>query len=549
MSGNIKKTTFKQLYWIIPLLLVSLVYILDTRFFTSPPLRSDDWSQNILRIVFTRIPFFDITRRRPLQTALMALASSVFGLQIHWYYIINWLLLFVSAVIVHQIVRRAFPRTTWLALPTALVFLIYPVNYARTWLVTVNNTFALLLGLVAILLLLAYRRSGKTAQLVFANLLFLISLMIYEAALGLVMFAALVLVCFPGETAKKRRWAFLSILFTGALFVLWRAVLQPQWVNLQDQYLSSLEMSVSTLLSRYGQGLFIFLFNWTGPLLLGFGNHKYWVFLGICLTFLALLLAFIPRALKTAKRNSDYPFEERVKQEKELLAIGLIGVLAWAAGYIPVIALWAPTFYGDSSRVNFSSIFGGALALVAVIALMITFFVNRKERVGRIMLIAVIPLVLLGMGNQVYAQNQRVAVWEESKRFWQGLFETAPNLKDGTELVIVIPNYEKLGPFEMLPFRGSWDVESALKVLYNNQALTAEHYYMDSLALGENWSPIDGDYSQTVFVFFQPDDGEVRLIEDPVTALNLSIEVDGYAPETRITVPDEDTDVYRWLVE
>jgi hypothetical protein len=72
---------------------------------------------------------------------------------------------------------------------------------------------------------------------------------------------------------------------------------------------------------------------------------------------------------------------------------------------------------------------------------------------------------------------------------------------------------------------------------------------MDSLALGENWSPIDGDYSQTVFVFFQPDDGEVRLIEDPVTALNLSIEVDGYAPETRITVPDEDTDVYRWLVE
>lgn len=549
MSGNTKTTKFKRFQWIIPLFLVSLVYILDSRFFTSPPLRSDDWSQYVLQIVFNRIPFFDLTSRRPLLTSLMALVSPVIGLKIQWYYVLNWLLLLLSAVIVYQIVRQAFPRKPWLALPVALIFLIYPVNNARTWLVVINNTFALLLALVSILLLIHYHRSGKIYQLLVANLLFLISLLTYEAALGLVMFAALILVIFPEKSRRKRRWALFSIFLTGALFVLWRLILQPQLVNLQDSYITNLETTLNVLLSRYGLGLFTFLFTWTGPLLLGFDDQKYWVFLGICLAILAGLLAFVPRALRAAKGNTNFPRAERVKQEKEFLVISLIGALAWAAGYIPVIALWPPTFYGDSSRVNFSSIFGGALALVALIAFIITFFVNRKEQVGRILLIAAILLVLLGMGNQVYAQNKRVAAWEESKSFWQALFVEAPNLKNGTELVIVIPNYQKLGPYEMLPFRGNWDVDAALKVLYNNQDLTAEHYYMDSLAITENWIPVDGDYSQAVFVYFQPEEGRVRLIENPVTALNLSIQVTGYAPESRITDPVEETDAYRGLVD
>ncbi|MCB2213757.1 hypothetical protein KQH50_00020 [bacterium] len=548
MSGNIKNK-LKKYYWIIPLFLVSLVYILDTRFFTSPPLRSDDWEQYVLQIVFNRIPFFDLTSRRPMLTSLMALASPIFGLQIQWYYVLNWLLLFLSAVIVYQIIREAFPRKPWLALPVALVFLVYPVNNARTWLVVINNTFALLLALVSILLLLLYRRSGRIYQLVIANFLFLTSLLTYEAALGLVLFAALILIIFPGKSTRSRRWAFSTIFFTGALFILWRLILQPQWVNLQDTYISNLETSLNALLSRYGLGAFTFLFNWTGPFLLGFGDLKYWVFLGLCLTTLVVILAFVPRARKAAKRNSDYAYPERVKQEKELLGIALIGALAWVAGYIPVIALWSPTFYSDPSRVNFSSIFGGSLALVAMIAFIITFFIHRKEQIRRILLIATIPLILLGIINQVYAQNKRVAAWEESKRFWQALFKEAPNFTSGTELIIVIPNYEKLGPYEMLPFRGDWDVDSALKVLYNNQDLTAEHYYMDSLAITENWTPVDGDYSQTVFVFLQPDEGSVRLIEDPLSALNLAVSVEGYAPESRITDPVDGTNVYRGLVD
>jgi hypothetical protein len=549
VGEQIKKTNFKRFYWVVALFLVSLVFILDTRYFSSPPLRSDDWSQFVRPIVFDRIPLLDITGRRPLLTSFLALISPVFGLQIQWYYIFNWLLLFLSAVVVYQIIRRAFPRYLWLALPVAMIFLVYPVNYARTWLTVINNTFALLLALVSILLLLLYRWSGKTFQLVLANLLFLISLGTYEAAFGLVMFVALVLIFYPVETAKKRRWAFLSIIFVGALFLLWRTVLQSQWVDLQDQYISNLELSFGPLISRYGQGLFIFLFNWVGTLLLGFGDQKYWVFLGISLTVLAILLAFVPRSLKTAKRNSDYPFENRVQREKQLLVISLIGLLAWAAGYIPVIMLWAPAFYGDSSRVNLSSIPGGALALTAAIALIITFFAKRKERVGQALMIAVVPLVLLGIANQVHAQNQRVAVWEENKSLWQAMFTEVPNLENGTKVVIVIPGYEKLGPFEMLPFRGDWEAEAAIDTLYNNQDLFAEYYYVDSPALQDNWVPVDGDYSRYVFVFFDPTNDSVRVIRDPVTALNLSIQIENYDPADRIIGAADDTAEYRSLVD
>ena len=535
--------------WILPIGLVSLVFIVDHRYFLSPPLRSDDWEWIVWSYIFEPLKAVDWTSRRPLFSSLLSVLTPVFGLNIQWYYIFNWLLLFISGILLFLIIRRSFPKHNWIALPVALIFLIYPVNYARTWLIIFINNFALLLALCAIFLMVSFSQSGKIFHLLLGNILFLISLAIYEAGLGIVMLAALLLCCFACKLSKKRRLLIMSFWVTALIFITWRVYIQPNLLNVQDFYLGNLNLSIPTIAKRYIQGLFIFLFNWVGPFLFGFGDLKYWVFLGICGVLIIVTVALLPRIIKSRKENVKFLFSDRIGQVKSLLLTTLIGGLFWVAGYIPVISLYQPTFYGDSSRVNFSSIPGAALALAAGIVCLSTLVIQKKALIKRIVVIVVIALVILGMVYQVRSQNERVQVWEINKDFWQAMFELIPGLEDGTIVVICIPGYEDLEPFEMLPFRGDWEAQSALTVLYNNASLFAEYYYLDIPEHSDNWTPTDPDLSRYVFLVYDPASSVLKLIEDPQTALAIPFDVSDYEPRSRIIEYQSEMSEYRFLVD
>jgi len=535
--------------WVLPIFIVSLVFIADPRYFSSSPLRSDDWNWIIEPIIFNPLKIINLSDRRPLLSSLLAVLTPLFGLNIHWYYITNWFLLFLSGVVCYLIVKNAFPKQTYLALPTALILLIYPVNYARTWLIIINNTYALLLALVAILMMVLYARTGKIPLLILGNALFLLSLGTYEAGLGIVIMSALLLIIFIKEIPTKRRLLIATFLITAIGFIIWRTWIQPQIFSIQDFYLESIDINAMTTIRRYIQGLFIFLFNWLGPLLIPFGEIKYWLFVGLSLFGAFLLIIFLPNFIKRAKTNPDFIFNERVGRIKSLLLIALWGGLIWFAGYIPVIFLYQPVFYGDASRVNFAAIPGASLALSAILAVLITVIVRKKEKINRLLFIAVIPLVLFAMGYQIHSQNIRNQIWEVNKNFWHNTFEVVPRLEDNTKVVIVIPGFVELKPFEMLPFRGDWEAESALRVLYNNPDLFAEYFYSDIPFHPDNWEPTEVDLSRYLFLYFDPNDSQVRIIEDPENALALPIRTEGYNPSERLKPPQINGEKYRGLVE
>jgi len=534
---------------LIALFLVSLVFVLDLRYFTSPPLRSDDWEWLVRPYIFDPLKIVNFADRRPFISTPLALLTPVFGLNVSWYYVVNWLLIFFSAIVVLEIIKVSFPAQDWLALPIALISLIYPVNYARTWLIVINNTFSLLLSLIAILLMVLYSRSGKISLLFFGNLFFLISLGMYEAGLGIVVAAALLLILFSRNLKLKKRILLGSFGLSAGLFFIYRTVLQSQILEIQDYYLANVTLNFSTILSRYIQGLFIFIFNWIGPLLFVFGESKYWVFFGIGLVALIIMGVLLPKWLRSAKTNQVFPFTDRIKQIKSISMISLIGGILWFAGYIPVIALWQPIFYGDGSRVNFSSIPGASIALIAGMAGMITLIVKRKEHIYRMLVIAIIPLLVLGWAYQIHSQNQRFRTWEINKTFWKSMFEEIPNVRDGTKLVAVIPGYTALEPFEMLPFKGDWEIQSAFSVLYNNPELFGEYFYMDMPGHPDDWVPIDEDLSRFLFVFYDPENSQFRIIKDIGSALNLPFETIDYDPDQRIIPYTSDVDDFRWLVD
>ncbi len=241
--------------------------------------------------------------------------------------------------------------------------------------------------------MLIYSQSGKLYQIILANFLTLASLLTYEAGLGIVFLAAVLLIVF---TKHRRRWALLSIISVSLFFVVWRSFIQPHFINFQDFYLQNANLSLLTLLSRYVQGLFIFLFNWVGPLLLSFGDNKYWVFVGINLIAISILVILIIKRNKKLKSETPQFLAEKVKEVKSLLKILFVGVLFWIAGYIPVISLWEPTFYGDSTRTNFVAILGAALILVSLAAIAITFLSKKSSFSSRTLNLVMVPLYPAG---------------------------------------------------------------------------------------------------------------------------------------------------------
>ena len=540
-----KSKTFISL---ILILFVSLIFILDTRILTNPPLRSDDWKMLVEPVVFDEISLVNFSDRRPFLLSLFAILSPIIHLNISLYYVANWLLILFSGLTVYQILRIAFPKYRWIALPAALIFLIYPVNYARTWLVVSINTFALLLGLLAILLMIIYCRGGKPWHLGLANLLILLSLGTYEAALGIIFLSGFLLIL-NREISKKQRFWMLTIFATIAFFLLWRLVIQPSVFAVSDFYLENATVSILPILKRYGQGLFIFLFNWVGPLLNPLGEIKYWVFGSGSAILLVILALLIRQRINRMADSAEESRSERLSKAKGLLKISGIGFIFWAAGYVPVISLWQPYFYGDGSRVNFAAILGASLALVALFGAMFTILSKQEKKIQNGVMIIVILMVAAGMAYQVQGQNIRQQVWQVNQVFWQKMFELVPGIKTGTKLVIVIPNYEKVGPFEMLPFRGDWEAESAFRVLYNNQELFAEYFYIDWLAAPDNWQPIGGDLERYLFVYYDTSLGDIRIIQDPFQALELSDPIENYDPSLRITAFEEEMGKYRYLVE
>jgi hypothetical protein len=341
----------------------------------------------------------------------------------------------------------------------------------------------------------------------------------------------------------------LTVPVAAIFYFTWRLVLQPQFFAVSDFYLESFTISPTTILTRYAQGLFIFLFNWVGPLLNPLGDIKYWVFTIAGAILFVFLIVLIWRRIEVMGGSNRGWRSGKIEDAKDLLKISGIGVLFWAAGYVPVIALWQPYFYGDGSRVNYGAIPGASLMISALMGALFTILFKERRGVRKRLLIFVIPLVMAGLAYQVHGQNIRQRVWQVKKDFWSQMFEVVPGIEPGTKVVIVIPDYENLGPFEMLPFRGDWEAESALRVLYNTQELFAEYYYMDWTGAPDNWQPVGGDLGRFIFVYYDPQLSDIRIVQDPYGALNLPYEIENYDPEKRIIAYKEEMGGFRFLLE
>jgi hypothetical protein len=595
----------RWLQWFLPILLLSGISSFAISSLSSPVIFSDDWCYIISTYVFGSLNLVDWASRRPFTLTLYNAVLSIAGLRLQYLYILNFIIITASGVLLYVLIRRSFPKFTWMALPATLVYLVYPVDYTRTWMVTVYIHLVQLITYGILFLLVDFALQGRAWKVILACIGFILTLGAYEGQFGLVTGAAALLVLSPRSISKKSRIALSSIFLAGVLFIVWRMLIQPQWLNIHDNYFQEIQFSPVVLIYRFYLAVSVFTVGWAAPLAAYLGLSQTLLILLVYGLGLAAALAVyllpvgahlgvrpgqthrsaptigilqhlgmrpgqahtpsgVPKRFRSAP-TTEIPSEPEtftwVKKEsllKGLLATALLGAFFWAAGYVPGLAIFNPTWSGVASRGNSFPIAGASLLLVSLAAYAVMLVARSLAQARAMTLAAVVPFILMGALAQVWMHTENAAAWNDQKQLWNGMFNILPGLKDGTIVMVVIPGYDHLRPLQRLPLTAQWEASCGTAILYHNPTVSARFYYPDvplsqPVLLSSGVKDWDNDaiipYVNTVFVSFDPVARSVKVIERIEDVIPLPFNVIGYAPQDRIIPQPPGVTVYRWLVK
>jgi hypothetical protein len=90
--------------------------------------------------------------------------------------------------------------------------------------------------------------------------------------------------------------------------------------------------------------------------------------------------------------------------------------------------------------------------------------------------------VVLGIVTQASVQYHNRVAWREQQTLWHELFVVAPDFKDDTMVLFVLPGFrDRAGYFnwQRTPLSASWEASSAVRLLYDNATLSADVYFPD----------------------------------------------------------------------
>ena len=529
--------------------------------FNSTILSSDDWTFIAAKYVFGTLKPIDITDRRPLTLAFYYLLARLFGLHVEYYYAINFVILFLTALLIYAILIRVFPQFTWFASLVALVQLVYPVDYSRTWLIMSYIRFWWLVNLCAIWMFIAYLETGEKWKLIVALIGIILSLGAYEGQLGIVLLTGIAITfLFPKIPIRRRVTISGSIILVGIFFVGWRFFLQPRILNVKDTYIGSVQFVPPIIIERYIQGLEIFIEGWIITIRDLFQSQWKAIKLPLIgLTILYIITCYVVfRILNKTESHQNSTTSQKLSMVKFFLALIPVGVAYWAAGYIPVIFLYSPVLQGNASRVNTYAVEGASIVLVAVVAVLATLIAKSNFQIPYISLAILFPIIVAGgVFIQLQLNRENQIAWQTQKDIWNGVFDAIPNIKDGNKIVIIIPGYQHLQPLASLPFTAAWELDDGAKVLYNNPNIGGYYYYKDiqptELLFTKNgFRPISTgkivSYKRLIFVSYDLESRNVELVESLEETLSLPFEANNYNPFENIEPAKPSTNDFRWLV-
>jgi len=474
---------------LVPLSL-GFIALLAYGLFFVPALFMDDWTSVIERVVTGNAIWFDASARRPLLFIPFLIQHQLFGLNVTAYYLVLWIINILIALMLYRIVTSfqfAYRRIFGFLL--VLIFLIYPTNYTHMWLINLGVFCANLLLLIYAYLLLKFATGGSWFNLLIATSLLLITFGVYEGQIGVAAAWPFLLILLYRKSPKVRIAGLLIPVVLMGLYAIWRTS-GYQTIGINDRYLSEMVMTPTVLLSRLWLGFKIsMIWGWTYPVgqfLPWFSDTKKAIALLLIVLFILLWLVsrVVPRFVNNDSKAEEgsWLLQQRWILMRPYFIAAIVGILFIGAGYIPVILVFLPSLSGIGSRFNNYASIGGSLFFTSAIMIASITFARNSQQIKNLLVTTALPFIFLGTLTQAAVQyNNRIA-WQEQTTIWQDLFSLAPNIKDDTFVLFVLPGYQERTGFynwQRTPLSASWEVTSGLHLLYNNSTLSGDVYFPD----------------------------------------------------------------------
>ena len=548
----------ERILTIVVLLTICIISFIPFNSLTTPSIASDDWSLIVAPYAFGELGPFNLLNHRPLDMSVYFALTSIFGLRFEYYYLFNALILFLSALLIYALVKRIFPQLTWLAGLAAIAYLVYPVDYTRTWIIMLYIRFWWLISLAAIWLLLDFLDSGNKLKLALALLGIIIPLGAYEGQFGVIVAASFLMAVLPKNKPVFRRLVLLgSVMIIGISFYLWRFYVQANISGIKYYSAGSFQFNPFVIIERYLQGFDIFFRKWLIPiqaqLKLSVFQIFIWLFLYIVICYFLTLLVF-----RQTTQLPELSLKQKLPIMKSQFFFFLVGGAFWIAGYFPILGLYSPALNGHASRVNLFAVAGAALMIVSLAAVFSTLLARSILQIRPFAIAILLPFVLAGIFVQLQVNIENEIAWETQRSVWNSTFKTISNVQDEKSLVIIIPGYEQLRPFESYPFTAAWEIDAEAKVLYNDPNIGGYFYYKDlqnqQFVFTKNGIIPQGaerlvGYKKLIFVLYNPKDNTVELVENLEETLSLPFSVSNYSPHENIIPAKPSTADFRWLVQ
>ncbi len=385
---------------------------------------------------------------------------------------LNWQLYallwrFIGGLAFFWILRLLWPKNKYLITLMTVLFIVYPGFLSQPDAATKQNH---LYGFGTALLSIAFMLQGiKTKGRLRGILCELVSFVlavnyffIYEYMIGLEgMRLALLGYALYQEGFKpvrslaketfKRWWPYLIAM---AGFLYWRLFIfegtrhATNPVNLADSYLSNLRHMVIRLVLETGKDfLNTSIFAWFVKPYLLLSSAQY-SDLGIAALVTVVVIGLVLLYLFILQKvwGIDYRQEEGVRPFKEFIWIGAFSVICAVA---PVVAAGRDVDLADPYKSYGLHPMGGAIMLLAGLALMM---IQPKFR-------RLVLLVLIGVSvsTQVLNADYWERFWNYEQQTWWQLSWRAPDIKNGTVLMVYLPDgyrlqqdYETWGPANLI---------------------------------------------------------------------------------------------------
>lgn len=493
----------------------------------SQSLFGDEWgSINAMKNGLLQCPKTDYIFMRPLMNCYHLILYKILGINIEGFHAVSLMLIIVSALLLYYLLNYVFPKWYLYNLTITLLFLVYPTGYMHVLFESGYRKLALILFILGCISLIKYYKTENWFFIATSIGSLLMFMFLYEAFIGVIILISGILLI---QSIFKHKNIVIKIGFFVPIIIAvvysigrWQnqLIVGSAFGHSTESFIFSPTEIIYRLIRGYRTSL---QWGWTGSIQLFFPYHKIGCRIPLVLLTITLLLIFVFIAYKRKTTQINiHEFLIPMRLDR-IVEISIYGLLFLGIGYFPIIIAESPNLSAIGSRINEISSLGASIFIATSLCLILYFLKFKPKTANITYTLIATSLILLALNSQIVSQKETLVGWEHQKSIWKQMLSTAPNIKPGTTVFIVIPDYTiKENSRGSFPFTGGpWGMKAALSLLYGHDDINGyvtfsdiDNLHINEIGIENGWTKEIVPFNQALVFTYEQNKRKLRIINN-----------------------------------